>query len=928
MVMTKDQLTGRLVNKLTGLEINTPEWNKAVQKVKYMLIYEKCTSTSEYEVETAINGLAEKFSIKGHGKLSKALIGHKTEFLKTSRPIGSPHSNQSILKYDMLQLLLSLSSSENQVYNYASKTSSIEKEQSLTWEDVVKDDPLQGDHWKTWPEDVSNDDFSDDDGYELEEENTPFRQSQPQYSREITSEPETRTASYIDQMDIDERADSEALDYLATQQYWRPNFKLEPEDTTNIDLLKKPCQLNEYLNQIYYSEVGRRQFKSVPEAGVVREVISLLKGCRGVLFHYVDDHFQLDENYVIQHLSQKALGSLLAEFCIYGNILSELRQIVTRVANDIKYGQTSQAFAACIFKSLQDFDVLLSEQEMNTSFITHDKSQSISLLKLRHTLDAPLHHFKEIHDITMNIPFAEVNPRLIATYLISVFYDRATAAQYSEQIAMHDTLLYVLEQLLVPYGRMIDDWIFYGSLEGDITNEFFVARKENVSTDQPNFWIDGFSIQPFSQDYVSYQCPLFNPTAVSRIFFTGKAVNLLLQIEKKLKNVKLLSQPPIPFLEIMSNFLTMKSPFIIYNKIDPVNHNISSFNSILFPTDQCQSESVEIYQPIIDDVGSLFDQNFKQFIEKYIQEPYRNTADTLNNVLHKDSRLPEQLKSLASIYLMLENDLMHSFCQVLFKQMDDNEPWFDKRMLNSTFSEACKLSGYDEIVYIQLGQREESNRQRTSASYLDLIEFKVEIPWPLNNFIQSHHLDNYNKISGFLLRLKRAKYVMENKTLFRNRLDYRKSDDIDMRYYSIRMRLLWFINSFWRYIMTTILHAETLKFKKKLSVSKNADEITELHASYIHRIIDRCLLNDKSISIKKSIISIFDMAEKMVTMFIHYMEVFEGKDRNVEEFTTLMDTIEKDFTRTNEFISVSLMILGKKANLPWFESLATSLSTR
>lgn len=78
-----------------------------------MLTYEKCTSTSEHEVETAISGfvhiyirndstrtkrsikhrLAEKYSIKGYGKLSKALIEHKTEFLKMSRPIGSPHSN-------------------------------------------------------------------------------------------------------------------------------------------------------------------------------------------------------------------------------------------------------------------------------------------------------------------------------------------------------------------------------------------------------------------------------------------------------------------------------------------------------------------------------------------------------------------------------------------------------------------------------------------------------------------------------------------------------------------------------------------------------------------------------------------------------------------------------------------------------------------
>lgn len=31
-----------------------------------------------------------------------------------------------------------------------------------------------------------------------------------------------------------------------------------------------------------------------------------------------------------------------------------------------------------------------------------------------------------------------------------------------------------------------------------------------------------------------------------------------------------------------------------------------------------------------------------------------------------------------------------------------------------------------------------------------------------------------------------------------------KSDVRAMRFYSIRMRILWFINAFWRYIMTTV----------------------------------------------------------------------------------------------------------------------------
>lgn len=47
--------------------------------------------------------------------------------------------------------------------------------EKLTWEAIVKNDPLEGDHWKKWPEDL-DDDISDDDGYEFDEEVTADRQ--------------------------------------------------------------------------------------------------------------------------------------------------------------------------------------------------------------------------------------------------------------------------------------------------------------------------------------------------------------------------------------------------------------------------------------------------------------------------------------------------------------------------------------------------------------------------------------------------------------------------------------------------------------------------------------------------------------------------------------------------------------------------------
>jgi hypothetical protein len=58
------------------------------------------------------------------------------------------------------------------------------------------------------------------------------------------------------------------------------------------------------------------------------------------------------------------------------------------------------------------------------------------------------------------------------------------------------------------------------------------------------------------------------------------------------------------------------------------------------------------------------------------------------------------------------------------------------------------------------------------------------------------------------------------------------------------------------------------------------------------------------------------MAEQMAGLFVNYMQL-ENQAVDLQQFSILMNAIEKDFNRTNEFISISLMILGKKGGLPW-----------
>jgi gamma-tubulin complex component 5 len=536
-------------------------------------------------------------------------------------------------------------------------------------------------------------------------------------------------------MDIDEREDQDGLNHLVSLQYWNQGFELASEGSMNTNLLQNPCQMSDALGRIFYSEAERRQLKTVTEADITREVLSLLRGYGGILFEYKEGRFILDENYVVQHVSQHALMSLLGEFCLYGNILSELRQKVASKANDTQYGQTSQAFAETIFKSLMDFDGSLSQLELSASFISRDPTQAISILNLRNTLDPSLQCFKAINDIALDIPFAEANPRLITTYLIATLFDRTLIAQSSGQMLIYDTLLYTLEQTLVPYGRIMDDWIYYGLLTGDKAGEFYVSRRDSVSLSDPNFWIDGFSIQPVIHPISTrFPCPLFDDALMARMLFTGKAVNLLSQIEKTRKQLPQPDQTYIPFGTVISRFLAVKPPFIKFTgKITQPLHSsppaYDLFTSACIPLATEAKTDVEQTATSTYDFGSLFDQNFFRCSEAYIEEPYKKTADKLNNTLHRDCGLSRQLESLAAIYLMLENDLMHSFCEALFIHIDNNEPWFDQRVLNQTFTEACETSGYNEAVYIQVRQRRGDNTSSptTIAKYLEDIEVKMEV---------------------------------------------------------------------------------------------------------------------------------------------------------------------------------------------------------
>ncbi|KAG0175256.1 hypothetical protein DFQ28_002116 [Apophysomyces sp. BC1034] len=829
----------------------------------------------------------------------------------------------------MLSLLLALSSSPlSQVYKEKEPAASLCKN---VWKDLLEEEPLEGDHWLGW-EDVSSEEDWFEEDFELDNEHMNHQRKrsarlQEKRSQFNSSLREDNHAYYTSLVEIDNRGDPEALESLRAQQYWREGYNVET-DTSNPSLMRNPCHLRTVADkyQGVYNRISSPHYLS--EVDVIREIIFLLRGYEGTIFKAEDNRYQrsfhTERIFTLGHLSDTAMGSMLENFCEFGNILSDLRhhvQTIVQLPTQL-HGQIYQAFAVAVTNTLNDFESTIVDKEMNCLNPSHENEQISSLLKLETDLNQPTKYFRILHEmITDDISIdSSSTPKQIAEHILGVLYSRVHVAQIANETIVFRTLLRIFQETMVPYGRLMDNWIFHGSLLDDLANEFFVSRNLSVEDNSSSFWSNGFQVQ-WTDRQNNHGCPLFDQRFTARVFYTGKAVYLMSRLQ--IAEQKLQSRQHVSFENLFSQAIfTETQPLppleepAMFNKHD-------AFQKALFPLTSIQSREAVRQQTSTVQDGLLFDQAMEQFLEAYIESPYENSSYELNQILQRSCGLSQHLISLASVYLMLEDDYMHSFCEALFVQIDQKQLWRDGD-LSKMFVDVCNRSGQTGEIQVRIRPAEQI-LSTCAASCLGYITFDYNTPWPINNFISDTNLPEYSKVATLLLRLKRAKYVLEKRTIFCGQPRINNP----MRFYSMRMRLMWFVNTFCRYVMTTILHAETVKFRENLNKTNDVDEITALHGNYVRRIVDRSLLNEKTKSIMNTIIQILNMVEMLTELFDETKTTtnmpMETSDSNS---SSIMSRLEEDFARANEFITTSLAILGKKGGFPWFEALALSLAAQ
>lgn len=221
-------------------------------------------------------------------------------------------------------------------------------------------------------------------------------------------------------------------------------------------------------------------------------------------------------------------------------------------------------------------------------------------------------------------------------------------------------------------------------------------------------------------------------------------------------------------------------------------------------------------------------------------------------------RLMAVLQDLQNCYFMKAGDTMDNFCCQLFQHMIEHQPWKSAAeltgMLHDAFaatqrtlrcqqwSVSLSVFGPEEVLQI---------------AALNHVRLDHQTTWPVSMLITPAALKAYNKVFTQLLRLKRAKWGLDN---IRIKGLQALDPTITMpALLMLRMRLVHVVNALHGYIMDRILEG-TSSFLAEIQQLCHFDELLTLHERFLNVTHDRCLLHAKAAMIQQAVTRVLQVA--------------------------------------------------------------------
>lgn len=566
-----------------------------------------------------------------------------------------------------------------------------------------------------------------------------------------------------------------------------------------------------------YQAVSRksdtRYSRPITELQIVRETAFMLQGLPTSLFWRNDKHksIEVDRRYALAHSSDEALSSLLQSFSSIGARIDVLRQF-TKIPQNVPY---VQSFTRGIESLLHKFDTFLSN--VQAQYLSQTSTVTVSLIQLLEDVRRESRLILSLAELVSSI---SEDPSTPSVRFLDMLFDLACLTQAIGNDEEFQSLAELFFACFEPYMRPIRLWVESGQL--DSGNEAFFILENHKDRDLRALWHDWYTLD---ETYRLQNAPKFLHHVARKVFTTGKTMVFLRHLNAIPMGIECSSSDKAA--------LTFED---------------------MYPS-HCSSS-----------VALPFSVQLESGFEKIIDAKHMAASNLLHSVLDQRCGLWRSLQALEYIFLCKNMSISEIIDNKVFESIDRGRgAWNDRFLLTElaqgAYSSLGSLIDPSRIVVrsAKISHRDPAVKNR-SVTILKSLSFDYILPWPVANIITKSAILTYQRVSTFLMQIRRAKYV-----ILKQRLQYRDAAGRtpDRRNnalgYALRHNMLWFLNVLYGHITDLVITTSTNTLRKDLSSAKDLDSMIVAHRSYISSIEDQCFLSNNLLPLHETIVKLLDL---------------------------------------------------------------------
>lgn len=550
----------------------------------------------------------------------------------------------------------------------------------------------------------------------------------------------------------------------------------------------------------------------ITELEAIREVLFLVSGAPTSLFKNSQGSFGVKpvQHFNLEHASSDALQAMLQDSASQASSVLRLRGW-TKTNQKLPLVQGLQS---AIEKRLRTFDARISD--LTSTYVAPRTDVVVSLLELQADLNMAV---RPLIELSKTIQELESEPYSHAFRYLELLYKKICVSQMAGEAELYEFMANLFFDCFSVYLRPLRKWMEEGELKSEDTI-FFVA--ENIHEVEPAMmWEEKFMLRKTQTG--SLHAPQFLHTSANKIFTTGKSVVVL----KKL------------------------------GRFDTARASRTAVEPTLDFDTVCASNTLASF-------SELFDVAFEQ----WIQSKHHAASLFLRECLYRDCGLLTSLNSLDNVFFMKTPTV---FPDVIFEKLDQLKPTWNDRFTLTDLARTT-IGTLDNIDPDRLGasihpsEYNDVQQDRKTVNCLSSITLLYHMPWAIQIIITPPTVAIYQNLHAFLLQTLRARTILSSLPLrasLAGPTRFAITTPEQSLHYSLRTRLLWFINIMTTYLTSNVLAISTAALKQALAAAKDVDEMITVHMKFAKKIEDQALLGTKLEPIQKNVIKILDMALRL-----------------------------------------------------------------